>query len=162
MKKRLLAVVAALFVCGATSAFATGIGVQGGYNPAAGSAGGAAFTFKLDNVPTVFAADFYFGNAQLQAFGLTADYWVQNPRLAGMVHWYWGPGANIAFYPNTPALDIGGRIFAGINIFPIKWLEIYAQAAWNPHLYMNFNSGNIGDASWWNRWPMNFGVRFWF
>lgn len=159
MKKRLLAVVAALFVCGATSAFATGVGVQFGYNPVGGGSD-AALTFKLNNVPAVFAADVHLANSQLTAFGLTADFWAQNPRLSGMIHYYWGPGVALSVYPKATAIDIGGRLLAGLNVFPVQFLEIYLQGAWQPNIYVPFDGGDL-DVNL-NCFPINLGVRFWF
>lgn len=159
MKKRFLGALLALAVVGSVSAFATGIGVQGGYNVANGGTG-AALTFKLDSFDGVFAVDANFANGQFVSAGLTVDYWVQNPRLAGMFHYYWGPGFAVAYWTN-PAIYVAFRAVAGVNIFPIDFLELYAQIAWQPGILIDFNNGFIGT-DWWKSFPVNVGLRFWF
>lgn len=159
MKKRFLGALLALAVVGSVSAFATGIGVQGGYNVANGGTG-AALTFKLDSFDGVFAVDANFANGQFVSAGLTVDYWVQNPRLAGMFHYYWGPGFAVAYWTN-PAIYVAFRAVAGVNIFPVDFLELYAQIAWQPGFYIDFNNGFIGT-DWWKSFPVNVGLRFWF
>ncbi len=160
MKKRFLGALLALAVVGSASVFATGIGVQGGYNPTSGAAG-AALTFKLDSFDGVFAVDASFANGQFQAAGLTVDYWLQNPRLTGMIHYYWGPGLAVSYWTQAPAIYVAFRAVAGVNVFPVKFLELYAQVAWQPGIYINFNSG-VGTTDWWKSFPVNAGVRFWF
>lgn len=163
MKKRFLGALLALVVAGSTGAFAAGIGVQGGYNPGFSGGAGAALTFKLDSFDGVFAVDASFAGNQLYSVGLTCDYWLQNPRLAGMIHYYWGPGFGVAFRTyGDPAIKISGRVVGGLNVFPTKFLEIYLQAAWQPNLTICFEHGIGENGGWWNCWPLNVGVRFWF
>lgn len=161
MKKRILAVLAALIVAGTTGAFAAGIGVQGGYNP--GNNGvGPALTFKLDSFDGVFAVDANFGGGQLQNVGFSVDYWMQNPRLTGIIHYYWGPGMALSFRTGDPAFNAAFRVVGGINVFPVEFLEVYAQVAWQPGLTICFNHGLETGDNWWNSFPVNAGIRFWF
>lgn len=162
MNKKIVTVAAVLAVFAAFNVSAAGkksaaVGLQGGWNPTSNGYG-AAITFKLSNIPCVFAADANFSNNQLNAIGLTADWWMNNPRLAGMLHFYYGPGCVAAFYPTATAGMIGFRAVAGINVFVIPELELYLQGAWEPYLY--FSSSTTGFN--WNNWPLNFGFRFWF
>jgi len=161
MNKKILTVAAVLAVFAAFNVSAakkvTGIGLQGGWNPV-GNGYGAAVTFKLSSLPCVFAADANFANNQLNAIGLTADWWLQNPKLGGMVHYFYGPGFAAAFYPPVTGFFFGGRLVAGINAFVLDPLEIYLQAAWEPGMYFDSNTSGFV----WNNWPINFGFRFWF
>src|SRR5574344_767617 len=147
----------AAFSASAVSKKSAAIGLQGGYNPTS-QGYGASITFKLSSAPCVFAADADFTGGQLNAIGLTADWWLKNPRLAGMFHFYYGPGFAVAFYPKATGCAIGFRLVAGANIFVIPELELYLQAAWQPSFY--FASDYSGFV--WNNFPVNFGFRFWF
>ena len=90
--KKLLSVLAVLFVLGTTNVFAFGIGVQGGANLGAGS-GSAAVTFKLDSAPWIFAADGAF-YSEYVALGVTADMWLANKSIAGPLNYFYGWGIN--------------------------------------------------------------------
>lgn len=165
MNKKILAVAAVLAVFGIFGASAknsTSLGLQAGYNPAGGW--GPAITFKVASLPCVFAADVGFtSDAQLSSVGVTADWWIANPRLAGMLNYYYGPGVAVAFHTTSaaPALDVDFRAVAGLNIFPINFLELYAQVAWQPGIYIPFYEGSKISFSWWSL-PINAGFRFWF
>lgn len=83
--KKLIAILAVFFVIGTISAFAHGIGLQGGANISAkGGAnigGSGAITFKLDSLPWVFAVDGAFYSDYI-GLGLTADMWIGNPVIS--------------------------------------------------------------------------------
>ena len=166
MNKKFLGIFAALVVLGSTGAFASAaIGLQGG--AAAGNAWGynAAVTFKLSSFDAVFAVDLGLtNNWGLDTLAFQADWWVQNPRLAGMIHYYWGPGFAAGVYGLTGG-NIGFygafRLVGGINVFVVDPLELYLQAAWQPGLYVGSN-GLILNADTILRFPIQFGFRFWF
>lgn len=160
MKKRILAVIAALFVVGATSAFATtGIGVQGGYT--VGGSGGAALTFKLSNVPAVFAVDAYLGSNAF-SIGGTADWWIANPKIEGTWGFFYGVGAaaSISFVSNSyGGFGFGPRAFIGTNVFLVNgFLELYAQVAYQPMFWITSGGFNASLLS----FPINGGFRIWF
>ena len=72
MKKKVIAVLVLALLVSTVSVFALGIGVQGGgvYTlDTKGFNGNLALTFKVDQSPLVFAADFYL-NKDLIVFGL--------------------------------------------------------------------------------------------
>ena len=162
MNKKFLTVAAVLAVFAAFSVSAASkksaaIGLQGGWNPT-DNGYGAAITFKVASLPCVFAADANLTGGQLNAIGLTADWWLKNPKLGGMFHYYYGPGFAASFYPTASGAFVGFRLVAGVNIFVIDPLELYLQAAWEPGFY--FASSTSGFV--WNNFPVNFGFRFWF
>ena len=162
MNKKFLGLFAALVVLGSTGAFASAaIGLQGGYNPdpyrGAYNNGAAALTFKLSSLPCVFALDASIGGGQLYSLGLTADWWIANPKLSGIFHYYYGTGlaGGVTFGGNAiSGAYVGGRFLAGVNVFVVKQFELYLQAAIQPTYY--FNDGFYLPI------PVNFGFRFWF
>ena len=159
--KKLFAVLSVLFVMGTTSVFATGIGAQFGGNVTNGGFGsGAALTFKLDNVPCVFAADLGFGQDYFTA-GLTADWWVANPKIEGTWGWYYGVGVGGAVTitnSNYGGLCVGPRAVLGTNVFIIdEHLEFYLQGAWQPLVVIT-----DGVTFNWVNFPIAAGFRWWF
>lgn len=168
MKKRILAVIAALFVAGATGAFATtGVGVQGGY--IVGGSGAGALTFKLSNVPAVFAVNGAFSTNSIDV-GLTADWWIGNPQISGAWRYFYGVGlaANVNLANDGNGYGYGGfgfgpRAVLGTNVFLINgFLELYAQVAYQPMFYLYANSNNAGLTANWVSFPINAGFRIWF
>lgn len=158
--KKLLAVLSVLFVIGTTSVFATGLGAQFNANVAGGFAPGASVTFKLDKVPCVFAADLGFSSSHFTA-GLSADWWMANPKIEGTWGFYYGVGVggSIAFVNGGYGyFAVGPRAIVGTNVFVLKRaLEFYLQAAWNPLIFIS----NSVEFDWIN-FPIALGFRFWF
>lgn len=158
--KKLLAVLSVLFVMGTTSVFATGIGVQFNANVAGSFVPGAAVTFKLNKVPCVFAADLGFGSGYFAA-GLSADWWMANPKIEGSWGFYYGVGVggSVAFTDGGYGhFAVGPRAVVGTNVFVLKKaLEFYLQAAWNPLIVI---TDGIGFS--WANFPIALGFRFWF
>lgn len=156
--KKLCAILVVLFVIGTVNLFAFGIGVQGGASVGNGTAGGAAITFKLDNAPWVFAADAAF-YPNYVGLGLTADMWLGNPTISGSFGWFygWGVAAGVGL-GDIFALNIGARVFAGLNFLLLDdFLELYIQAAWQPTLCI------LPDIDpWLLNFPVTGGIRFWF
>ncbi len=166
MKKRLLAVVAALFVAGASSAFASAaLGAQGGV-VVGGGAGNGAITFKLSDVPCVFALDAVFGGSYLSV-GLTADWWIANPKIDGTWGYYYGVGlagaVDLASGENYSfaQVAVGPRAFVGTNVFILDgFLELYAQVAYQPMAYFGGSNSSVNFG--WLSFPVNAGFRVWF
>ena len=153
--KKLFSVLAVLFVLGTVDLFAIGIGAQGGYNP--GNAGGnGALTLKVDNVPCIFAITASFGNDI--SVGVTADWWIKNPKISGPWGYYYGPGLSVSVNTAGGGIWVGGRGVLGTNVRLLdNFLELYLQAAWEPGILI----GNRLDFNPWN-FPINLGFRLWF
>lgn len=165
MNKKIVAVLAVLFALGTTNVFATGLGVQGGYSVADSGLGGAAVTFKLDNVPCVFAMDFAASTNYFN-LGVTADWWIQNPKISGTWGWYYGVGlaGNVQLANgNYGGFGFGPRAVLGTNVFVFDdFLELYAQAAYQPMFWLWANNSEAGINPVWFNVPLNVGFRFWF
>ena len=159
--KKLFSVLAVLFVLGTVNVFALGIGPQGGYT--VGGAGNGALTFKVDSIPCVFAVTADIGN--VTSVGLTADWWVANPKIEGTWGYYYGLGlAGSAVVGNdSGAMFAGGRALVGTNVFFINnFIELYLQIAWQPGVAIAGGGGNGGIHPVLNQFPINLGLRFWF
>lgn len=155
--KKLLAVLAVLFVMGTTSVFALGIGAQGGANLGAGSSS-AALTFKLDDKPFVFAVDGSFWSNYI-GVGLTADMWLANPTISGPFGYFygWGLAGSVGLGNDYLGLNIGARLLGGLNFKILDgFIELYIQAAWQPTLAILPELG-FGFLN----FPVNGGIRFW-
>ena len=156
MNKKIIALLLVVALASTGAVFAkTGVGVQGGYNFGGGA--GAALTFKLDSLPCVFALDLGLGNGI--AVGLTADWWIANPKIEGTWGWYYGVGLAGSLYLGD-VLHFGayGRALVGTNVFLLdKFLELYLQAAWQPGLYIASGIQPVLVS-----FPINAGFRFWF
>lgn len=153
--KKLFSVLAVLFVLGTTSVFANGntaIGAQGGWPL------GGAVTFKVKSVPAVFAANFGMANDTMYV-GVTADWWMANPRIDGQWGYFYGTGVyGGAVLGNVTSFQVAPRALVGTNLFVLdRVLELYLQAAWQPTL-------NISDSVTfdWTAFSVNAGFRFWF
>ncbi|MFC1504192.1 BAPKO_0422 family outer member beta-barrel protein [Spirochaetota bacterium] len=101
----------------------TGLGVVFGYP------GSVGITIKLNNFP-VISATWAFGDTT--SIGATCDYWVVNQALSGtLLHWYLGIGAFGHFVVNAgkgeDSIGLGLRLPIGLQIFPVKQLEVYIE-----------------------------------
>lgn len=158
--KKLFTVLAVLFVMGSANVFAsTGVGLQGG--PTIGNgyvAGSGAVTFKLDSVPCVFAVS--VPSFDPFSLGVTADWWIANPKIQKNWGWFYGVGAAAAINIGDGAsgFGFGGRAFVGTNFFLLnKFLELYVEGAWQPMFYI---SDGLHPSL--VNFPINLGFRFWF
>ena len=121
--KKFLIVFAALVVSVSAGLFASGtvgIGVQGGYVPSPYGYGDTAITFKIPNVPPVFAVNVGIWGNQVHRVGATADWWLANPNIVGVLNWYYGPGLAAGATFNVRGdracdLYVGGRFVVGLN-----------------------------------------------
>lgn len=160
--KKLLAVLAVLFVMGTTSVFALGIGAQGGWNPVGGGSDGA-LTFKLDDKPWVFAVNGSAWNGYISV-GVTADMWLANPKISGGFGYYygWGLAGGVNIYGGQYGYIsgiVGARVLAGLNFKMLdNFFELYLQAAWQPGVSISTANG-IHPI--FNAVPVNLGFRFW-
>ena len=154
--KKLFSVLAVLFVLGTVNVFALGIGPQGGYTVNGAPSG--AVTFKVDSIPCVFAVTFDIGN--VSSVGVTADWWIANPKIEGTFGYFYGVGlaGSAVVGEDTGAMFVGGRALVGLNIFLLnKFLEPYIQVAWQPGIIIH-----DGIHPTFNQIPLNVGLRFWF
>jgi len=161
MNKKLVAAVFLSIVLGSSSLFAFGIGLQGGF-VSPGGYGNGAVTFKLDTMPWIFAANASFGDAF--GFGITADNWLANKKLAGPFNYYygWGLAGSLFLTEGAQAVFVGGRALGGVNLFVLdKVLEFYLQAAWQPGVSI-FIADKSGLDVVLLSFPANIGFRFWF
>ena len=156
--KKLLSILAVLFVLGTTSAFAkTGLGLQGSLATGGSTSAGGGVTFKLSNVPCVFAVA--IPSFEPLAIGLSADWWIANPVIEQSWHYYYGVGlAGGVVLGDTSVISIGGRALIGTNVFLINnFLELYLQGAWQPMFTISNGTGtNLTN------FPFDLGFRFWF
>lgn len=158
--KKLFSVLAVLFVLGTVNVFALGIGPQGGTNPG-GAKGTGALTLKVDSLPCVFAitADF----TEPVALGVTADWWVANPKIEGTWGYFYGLGlaGSVTIGEDAGAIFAGGRALIGTNIFLLNnFIELYLQAAWQPGV--SIHNGGVTPIITRGAFPINLGLRFWF
>lgn len=134
--------------------FATGVGVAAGIQPLGGLPGSnVMLSLKVDQLPFLLGLGFTIGQDVFQ-FGLTGDYWVANSNLFSFVNYYLGPGFYVGY---SNSLLLGGRLPIGLNVYPIKNLELFVEVA--PTLAIQFSDPidfpvfGIQGA---------FGLRFWF
>ncbi len=124
--KRLVLVLLMIALVAVPSVFATGLGVSVGLNPIGGLPGSnVMFSAKLNKIPFLMGLGFTIGQEQF-AFGFTGDYWMANENLFSFINYYIGPGFYIG-YAND--LLLGGRLPIGLNIWPIKNLELFLEIA---------------------------------
>ena len=169
MNKNLFALISLLFIFKATALFAdnSAIGVQVGENPSIGNPGfyhspHAALSYKPPLLPFLFGVEVQLPEWSVRSIGVTADWWMSNPRLAGMLHCYFGPGLTCAFL--RPAADeegyglfAGVRFVFGLNMFVHNHLELFAQIAaqGGPQFFTD-------GAGWQASLPISVGTRVWF
>ena len=161
MNKKLLGALGALLLLGSTAVFSnTGIGAQAGYSISDKIGGmNTSVTFKFGGFPMVFAADLTIQRNFLTT-GLTADYWVVNPEVFAILHWYTGPGlaASVVLTDyDFNSVYLAGRWVLGLNMFIYGPWELYIQSAAEIGLTLN---DEIDFPKW--RVPLNVGFRYWF
>ncbi|MBP7263854.1 MAG: hypothetical protein KBB32_06735 [Spirochaetia bacterium] len=155
MRTRTIIIALALILLVAVpSSFGLGIGAAFGLQPLNGLPGSnVMLSLKLSELPFLMGVGFTLGEAQT-AFGFTADWWMANDNLFSFFNYYIGLGFYLGYSQN---LLLGGRLPIGLNVFPIKNLELFLEIA--PTLAAEF-----GDPI---RFPAfgvqgAFGLRFWF
>lgn len=127
MKKTILAIL--LLGALALPSFSLGIGGTFGIG---GNSLDAGLSLKLDKLPPVLGIQASVGQSALR-LGLTADWWLVNEKLAGILKYYLGLGGFVSLgLGNGSYLDGGVRIPVGLNFFPVKPLELFAE--WAPSI----------------------------
>lgn len=152
--KKIIAAFCLLLAAGTAQVFSYGVGIQGGYGFGRGGAG--AVTFKLDELPYVFAVSIS-GGEEVFISG-TADYWFKTDTLYGPARYFVGAGAGLAIGTGDEFfLGAAFRVPVGINAFLVdNFVEPYIQIVPElglsvlPYVNMTWDVG------------ANIGVRFWF
>lgn len=162
MKKKVLALVAALLVFSTTSIFAFGIGLQFNGNAGKVFTMGPAVTVKFDACPLIFAANWNFGE-DTTTIGVTGDYWILNDTITKIgsapLNWFIGVGffGNFIFADEF-AMNCGLRVPVGLNMFIAKGVfEPFIQIA--PSFGVQFVP-SLGATDLF--WPISAGFRIWF
>lgn len=133
--------------------FATGVGAAFGLPLGDGLPGSNVMvSLKIPQIPFLMGIGFSLGETN-SSFGFTGDWWVANSNLFSFINYYLGPGFYLGY---SNALLIGGRFPIGLNVFPVKNLELFLEIA--PTVSIRFSepiSPVFGVQS-------AFGLRFWF
>jgi len=155
VKRLVLAVCLSLGLV-ATGASALGIGGAFSVGMLGGLPSSAMLSLKLDNVRPVLGIGVSVGGGAAQ-FGATADWWLYQGKLAGPLGLYVALGGYADLQTgSTSTIGLGARLPIGIQIFPLKPLELFLEVA--PRAGLTFNAfqfpvwGIQGAA----------GFRFWF
>ena len=153
MKVTFFAITSVLLALCSFQAFGWGIGVEGGYGLGTVPGGNAMLTMKLDNLP-LFGVGLA-GDSSNLSLGLTADWWLMKETLADSLILYVGPGAYAGFQSDK-SISVGGRVPIGVQVYPLKWLELFIEVA--PRVGVTFSSSPGID------WGLMgaLGARFWF
>lgn len=150
MKKKALLITIVLLLVVAASGFSLGLGLAYGLSPIGDlPANNVLFSAKFDQLP--FLMGLTFSLQDPFRFGMTADWWMVQQPLAGIVNFYAGPGLYAGF--GAGSFDIGGRIPLGLNIYPISVLELFLEVAPAIGLLPTFPDVGLQAAV---------GFRFWF
>jgi hypothetical protein len=153
MKKKILLIAVVLFVVAAASGFSWAVGGAFSIDPLGGLPSNAMLTFKIQEIPIMWGLGLVLGEERF-SLGLTADWWLYHSPLVGILSIYVGPGLYGAV---GDIFEFGGRVPIGLQIFPIKPLELFLEIA--PALIVVSNRAitiprfGIQGA---------FGFRFWF
>jgi len=134
--------------------FATGVGAAFGLPLGGGLPGSnVMLSLKVPQIPFLMGVGFNIGETNT-SFGFTGDWWVANSNLFSFFNYYLGPGFYLGY---SNELLIGGRFPVGLNVFPIKNLELFLELA--PTLAVG-----IGETVSFPVWGLQsaFGLRFWF
>lgn len=165
MKKRLLVLMMVLAI-GTSGVFAAGSGKSFAVGAQTGYPLGGALTFKVEQLPCVFAANFYSWDGKTD-IGLTADWWIANYPITGPWGWYYGVGVfgGVEIYDVADNSEdyfgavFGPRVFIGTNVVLLDdFLEFFLQGGWGP----TFCISNKGFAPDFARPIVELGFRFWF
>lgn len=123
----------------------TGLGIYGNLvSSGSGSlGGGAGLTLKFGNFP-VLGVEWFLAE-KYSRIAASCDYWVVNEHLTGALDYYLGVGAYVGIGTSgeNSAIDLGGRIPIGLQIWPVKNFEIFTEFAplvsFLPSLGINFS-----------------------
>ncbi len=152
--KTLIIAIVLILVVAVPMTFATGVGAAFGLPFGGGLPGSnVMLSLRVSQIPFLMGLGFSIGETE-SSFGFTGDWWMAKGNLFSFFNYYLGPGFYVG-YQNE--LFLGGRLPIGINVYPIKNLELFLELA--PTLAVG-----IGDAI---TFPVfgfqsSLGLRFWF
>ncbi len=121
MKKAAVSILFLLILMVPVATFAdTGIGLVVG-EP-------TGITFKTDNLVIGIGWSFAAADDRIDA---TVDWWLVNENLTEILDWYLGAGAKVRLNlnQNTDTINVGLRIPIGVQWWPAKELEVFAEIA---------------------------------
>ena len=149
MSRKILFLALIMTIVVATSGVSLGLGLAFGLDPIGDLPSNVLFSAKFDEVPFLLGIAFSFNEPF--RFGMTADWWMVQQNLTGMLNFYAGPGlfAGVA----GDQLDLGLRIPLGLNIYPVDVLELFLEIAPTVRFIPTFPDPGLQAA---------FGFRFWF
>jgi hypothetical protein len=157
MRKKLLVWFIILSAGISMGAHAFGIGLQ--FNGRASDVFSPGVALALSPKESIHLAfNWYFGSEK--TLGMTADFWLFNPRIASSLHFFLGGGlyANMLIGSNNFDFKGGVRFPLGLNIKLAKDVfEIYVQGA--PSIGLRFYPSLGGDRFF---LPFALGGRVWF
>ena len=152
--KKFVVLVLIAMLLATTAVFAEGVGIAAGIQPLGGLPGSnVMLSLRVPQIPFLMGVGFSIGTDTF-SFGLTGDWWMAKGNLFSFVNYYLGPGFYVGY---ANALAIGGRLPIGLNMYPIKNLELFLEVA--PTLAavlsdpVSFPEFGLQGA---------FGLRFWF
>lgn len=155
MKRFVLALCLSLGLV-ATGASALGIGGAFSVGVLGGLPSSAMLSLKLDGVPPVLGLGISVGGGNAH-IGATADWWLYHSPLAGPLGIYLGVGGYADIDTGSGGnFGVGARLPIGLQIFPVKPLELFLEIAPRAGITLNpfyFPSWGIQGAA---------GFRFWF
>ncbi|HOX47742.1 MAG TPA: hypothetical protein PLG14_01050 [Spirochaetales bacterium] len=156
MKKKvlLLALVVALVAGANAFAYRAAVGGEFAMKIGQGLPNSALLSFRLPSFPAVFGLGLTVGEST-SSLALLADWWLYQGTLVDSVGLYVGPGAFLGV--SADAFTLGLRVPVGINIYPIKPLELFVEFA--PAVTFIAPSG-VQIPAWGVQ--AGFGFRFWF
>ncbi|HUX11868.1 MAG TPA: hypothetical protein VMW87_02520 [Spirochaetia bacterium] len=155
MKRKIIIAVLISLVLGGAQAFSWGIGAEAGIDAFGGLPGESVMlTVQFPKLPILWGIGAHL-NGNESNVGLTADWWLINQNLTGILNIYVGPGLYLAA---PKPFEIGGRLPVGLNIFPLNFLELFIEAA--PALVLYSSASGISIPNF--RLQGALGLRFWF
>ncbi len=154
MKKR-ITMLALILVLTTPAVFSWGVGAAFSIDAMGdGLPQSAMLSVHAPGKPFIVGAGMKLGQEEFN-LAFTADWWMIDQNLTGIVDYYIGPG----FYVSAPdTLELGGRVPIGFQVFPISGMELFLELA-PTVLFFSSNEGieipKFGLQS-------AFGLRFWF
>ena len=128
MKRLIVAVCLSLGLV-TTSASALGIGGAFSVGVLGGLPSSAMLSVKFDQIRPILGLGVTVGSGSAQ-IGATADWWLYHATLAGPLSIYVGLGGYADIQTGSGgSLGLGARIPVGLQIFPIKPLELFLEIA---------------------------------
>ncbi len=156
--KKIIILILLLTVFTAVNVSALAIGGAFSINILDAAIPGGALSLKLDQLPLMWGIGFSIGGSGFNV-GITGDWWLYHSPLFSIVSLYIGPGGYVKINSSNDniAVDLGARIPVGLQIFPIKPLELFLEIA--PSIGID-----IGQSVTFPRWGLQgaVGFRFWF